>query len=134
MKAAWVVVLLAFSSACNKGEKPRAPSSAGHPLAASEKTVASPTASGIPSTIADSIVLGAGGGSTLLPDSEPAGAPFASTIAAAVAEVTQAGPVYTSRIYRAAYEQARQEITPDNARKRLRALEREIDLERQSLP
>jgi hypothetical protein len=69
----------------------------------------------------------------LLPDSEPAGAPFASTVASAVAEVTQQGGTsLTSRVYRAALEQARREITADNARAKLRDLEKQIDAERQA--
>ncbi len=73
------------------------------------------------------------GSAVLLPDSEPAGAPFASSIAAAVGEVTQGGAVAQSRIYRIAYEQARRQINADNARDRLRAIERQVDLERQAL-
>jgi hypothetical protein len=75
-----------------------------------------------------------GASATLLPDSEPAGAPFPSLMAAAVAEVTQGGPTLSNRVYRVAFDQARKEINQDNAYDRLRALEHEIDLERQALP
>ncbi|MBN1962664.1 MAG: hypothetical protein JW841_17160 [Deltaproteobacteria bacterium] len=70
----------------------------------------------------------------LLPDNVPAGAPFASTIAAAMAEVTQGKAVETKRIYRAAYENALRDINADNVKDRLRELEHQIDKERQKLP
>ncbi len=71
---------------------------------------------------------------TLLPDSVPVGVPFAASVPAALAEVTQAGPAPTKRIYRAAFERARKTITADNASDELRALARQIDKERQNYP
>lgn len=93
-----------------------------------------PTAATAAPEIAPAPVIADAAAPVLLPDSEPAGAPFASQLTAAVAEVTQGGAVTTRRVYRASYEQARREINADNAHDRLRALENQIDLERQSLP
>jgi hypothetical protein len=140
MKFVALCLALAFLS-CGKGHRvdhrTRAKAKTSAPAAAST-TAATPAVAGSadapPSPSAAVDDDGDDTSGVLLPDSEPAGAPFASSVAAAVAEVTQGEPAMTSRIYRAAYEQARRTINQDNAYDRLRQLERQIDTERQSLP
>jgi len=108
------------------------PAATGEPAGEASAETSAPEV-GEPSAPTD--VTPQGAAPALLPDSEPAGAPFASSIAAAVAEVTQQGGAnLTSRVYRAAFEQARREINPDNARAHLRELEKQVDAERQALP
>lgn len=141
MRFVALCLALAFSG-CGKGHR------ADPHTRAKVKTVSSPVAAATPAIAATPAAAGSAEAvpspstdddsddtsGALLPDSEPAGAPFASSVAAAVAEVTQGEPALTSRIYRAAYEQARRTINQDNAYDRLRQLERQIDTERQSLP
>ena len=128
-----LILALLLGTGCGKGASAgnhsRAPSNEAPPAAAS----ASSKAAAVPnddSSAKDAVAAG----TVVLPDSEPAGAPFPASLAAAVAEVTQGAPGLTSRVYRAAYEQARREINQDNVYDRLRKLERQIDIERQNLP
>jgi hypothetical protein len=130
------VLLLVGCGKSHKAEHARrGPKKAPPAAAAAVTTVATPPAAAAPDADDEGDEGGDdSGGAVLLPDSEPAGSPFASTVAAAVAEVTQGQPAPTVRIYRAAYEQARRTITQDNVYDRLRQLERQIDAERQDLP